>query len=393
MKIGEVCEINPKAPNLNDDLEVSFVPMPKVGENGEFDPSEIRVVKDVKKGFTYFSEGDVLFAKITPCMENGKGAVAKNLKNDTGYGSTEFHVLRPNEGKVLSEWIYYLTCWPTFRKEAEKNMTGSAGQKRVPKAFLENYQISIPALEVQSAQVAALRQINQLIQGRKQQLEKLDELVKARFVEMFGDPIDNPKRLPVKALKELSKLITNGNTPKGGSENYVDKGILFLRSQNVWRNRIELDDVAYIDEATHRSLKKSSLKHKDILITKTGRINTENSSLGRAALYLGEDDLANINGHVYLVRLDGSVVPEYVVTILTSEAYRKYIRKVCVGGIDKRQINLDQVEDFPIILPSVELQEQFATFVEQTDKSKAEIKKSLEQLEMLKKALMQKYFG
>lgn len=117
-------------------------------------------------------------------------------------------------------------------------------------------------------------------------------------------------------------------------------------------------------------MKKSSLKHKDILITKTGRINTENSSLGRAALFLGKDDSANINGHVYLVRLDGSVVPEYVISILTSEAYRKYIRKVCVGGIDKRQINLDQVEEFPIILPSVEQQNEFATFVEHTDKLK-----------------------
>ena len=151
-----------------------------------------------------------------------------------------------------------------------------------------------------------------------------------------------------------------------------------MRSQNVWRNRIELDDVAYIDEATHRSLKKSSLKHKDILITKTGRINTENSSLGRAALYLGEDNWANINGHVYLVRLDSSVVPEYIITILTSEAYRKYIRKVCVGEIDKRQINLDQVENFPIILPSIDLQNQFATFVEQTDKLKFEIFISIE---------------
>ena len=210
---------------------------------------------------------------------------------------------------------------------------------------------------------------------------------------MFGDPIDNNKGLPVKKLKEITTLITNGNTPKGGSENYVKSGILFLRSQNVWRTRIELDDVAYIDEATHRSLKKSSLKHKDILITKTGRINTENSSLGRAALYLGENNSANINGHVYLVRLDGSVVPEYAVAILTSEAYRKYIRKVCVGGIDKRQINLDQVEDFPIILPDYDKQIEFVSFVKQVDKSKFEIQKSLEKLEILKKSLMQQYFG
>ena len=112
------------------------------------------------------------------------------------------------------------------------------------------------------------------------------------------------------------------------------------------------------------------MMHKDILITKTGRINTENSSLGRAALYLGKDNSANINGHVYLVRLKDFVIPEFVVTILTGEAYRKYIRKVCVGGIDKRQINLDQVEDFPIIMPPMEQQKLFADYLDQIDKSK-----------------------
>lgn len=194
---------------------------------------------------------------------------------------------------------------------------------------------------------------------------------------MFGDPIANPMGWPVKRLNDISALITNGNTPKGGINNYVSNGIVFLRSQNVWRNKIDLDDVAYIDAATHADMAKSSLHDKDILITKTGRINTENSSLGRAALFRGADNSANINGHVYLVRLDRAMVPEYVVAILTGEPYRRYIRKVCVGGIDKRQINLDQVEDFPIILPPMELQEQFAAFVKQTDKSKFRIQKSL----------------
>ena len=193
---------------------------------------------------------------------------------------------------------------------------------------------------------------------------------KSRFIEMFGDPIDNPLGWPVKRLSEISALITNGNTPQGGSTNYVESGILFLRSQNVWRNRIELDDVAYIDEATHESMRKSSLRNRDILITKTGRINTENSSLGRSALFIGEDDSANINGHVYLVRIQNSASPEFVVQILTGEPYRKYIRKVCVGGIDKRQINLDQVEDFPIIIPPIDMQREYTDFVAQTDKSK-----------------------
>lgn len=119
-KLKDICIINPKSPSLDDALTVSFVPMPKVGENGEFDSSDIKEYRDVKKGFTYFQEGDVLFAKITPCMENGKGAIARSLENGIGYGSTEFHVLRPIPEYVTSEWMYYLMSWPYFRKEAEK---------------------------------------------------------------------------------------------------------------------------------------------------------------------------------------------------------------------------------------------------------------------------------
>ena len=238
------------------------------------------------------------------------------------------------------------------------------------KANLLQIEINVPDMDEQRRVVSILDKICQLIDLQQQELHSLDQLVKSRFIELFGDPIANPLGWPVKRLDDISVLITNGNTPKGGSDNYVSEGIVFLRSQNVWRNKIDLDDVAYIDAATHADMAKSSLHDKDILITKTGRINTENSSLGRAALFRGADNSANINGHVYLVRLDRTTVPEYVVAILTGEPYRRYIRKVCVGGIDKRQINLDQVEDFPIILPPIELQEQFAAFVEQTDKSK-----------------------
>ena len=218
----------------------------------------------------------------------------------------------------------------------------------------------------------------------KEQLKDFDLLVKSQFIEMFGDPISNPMRWNVKKMSDLSALITNGNTPKGGSRNYIDKGILFLRSQNVWRNRIDFKDVAYIDKNTHDLLRKSSVHYKDILITKTGRINTENSSLGRAAIYLGKDNSANINGHVYLIRLNKKVVPEYVLSILIGEEYRKYIRKVCVGGIDKRQINLEQVEDFPIIVPPIKLQKEFVEFRQQVDKSKLAVLCSVEALEMIK---------
>lgn len=301
-------------------------------------------------------------------------------------------IIRINRDDVYLPYIKLILTSPIVKRQFERKKQGVA-QLNLSLKDINELSIPLPDKEKQIEYANLFTKINIIMDQRNKELESLDELIKARFVEMFGEPIANPMNWPVKRLKELSTLITNGNTPKGGSENYVEDGITFLRSQNVWRNRIELGDVAYIDEATHKSMQKSSLHYKDILITKTGRINTENSSLGRAALFLGEDDSANINGHVYLVRLDGSVVPEFVVTILTGEAYRRYIRKVCVGGIDKRQINIDQVEDFPIILPPYEQQKQFATFVTQVEKSKVAVQAALDKAQLLFDSLMQEYFG
>ena len=151
--LKDVCQINPKKDNYIANIKdflVSFVPMSAVSESGEIDTTIIKCYDEVKKGFTSFIEDDVLFAKITPCMENGKGAIAKKLKNSVGFGSTEFHVLRPLKDKSNSAWIYYLTSFSHFRKEAEIKMTGSAGQRRVPASFLENYKIALPPIELQN---------------------------------------------------------------------------------------------------------------------------------------------------------------------------------------------------------------------------------------------------
>ncbi|MFC4619377.1 restriction endonuclease subunit S [Camelliibacillus cellulosilyticus] len=151
ISLSELCEINPpkrEVAHLEKNTIVSFIPMANVSETGEINLTETRNMGEVYNGFTYFKDNDVLFAKITPCMENGKGAIAKNLTNEVGFGSTEFHVLRPNEG-ITSEWLYYLTTLRNFRLEAEKNMTGSAGQKRVPKQFFDKYKIVKPSLESQ----------------------------------------------------------------------------------------------------------------------------------------------------------------------------------------------------------------------------------------------------
>ena len=150
--LGECCEVNPKRPrNIDEELMVSFVPMPSVSEDGKIDCSNIKPYKEVRKGFTYFAENDVLFAKITPCMENGKGAVAKGLSGGIGSGSTEFHVLRPIEGKSNPYWLYIITMFELFRVGARKVMTGTGGQLRVPVGYLSDFPISLPPISLQDS--------------------------------------------------------------------------------------------------------------------------------------------------------------------------------------------------------------------------------------------------
>ncbi|MGX4670568.1 restriction endonuclease subunit S [Cerasibacillus sp. JNUCC 74] len=174
--LSDLCDINPpkkEVSQYDDDTLVSFIPMANVSEKGEIKLIENRQLKDVYKGFTYFKDGDVLFAKITPCMENGKGAIAKNLTNGIGFGSTEFHVFRPKKG-ITSEWLYYLTALPSFRIQAEKNMTGSAGQKRVPKQFFDKYKVVKPSLKSQECFKEIVSKIDMQKEKLKASLQTLE---------------------------------------------------------------------------------------------------------------------------------------------------------------------------------------------------------------------------
>ena len=160
--------------------------MPAVSEHGEIDTTSIKEYDEVKTGFTYFAENDVLFAKITPCMENGKGAVARGLYNGIGFGSTEFHVLRPISGKTNPYWIYMLTVFPQFREDAANNMTGSAGQCRVPASFLENYRVAVPPIALQEQFAAFVEQTDKSKLAIQQSLDKLELLIKSLMQEYFG---------------------------------------------------------------------------------------------------------------------------------------------------------------------------------------------------------------
>ena len=386
VRIGDICIINPKAQTFDEDYLVSFVPMPKVGENGEFDASDIKEYREVKKGFTYFQNGDVLFAKITPCMENGKGAIARNLKNGIGFGSTEFHVLRPIPDVVLGEWLYYLLSWTDFRKEAEKNMTGSAGQKRVPKSFLENYQVVVPSLDIQEKQVNIFKNLDLLISLRKQQLSKLDELVKSRFVEIFGLPGSDVFGWGVVPLGSVCDI-----NPKKSQDPRLCSGmeVSFVPMPAVTEcGEIDATAVKEYDEVKTGF---TYFAENDVLFAKI----TPCMENGKGAVAKGlHNGLGFGSTEFHVLRpISGKTNPYWVYTLTMFSQFREDAARNMTGSAGQRRVPASFLENYRVAIPPIELQEQFEAFVEQTNKSKFEIQKSLEKLETLKKALMQKYFG
>lgn len=213
-KLGEVCSVNPRkidAKNLDDNLEVSFIPMAAVSDVlGEIVNPEVKNLEDVRTGFTNFAEGDVIFAKITPCMENGKSAVVGPLLNDIGYGSTEFYVLRCKE-ELYNKYLYHMVRNTTFRAEAKAVMTGAVGQQRVPKTFLQEYQLLLPTIPEQHEIV---RLIDDLLarersaqQAAEQALASIDLMKKSILARAFRGELGTNKASEASALELLRQVL------------------------------------------------------------------------------------------------------------------------------------------------------------------------------------------
>jgi type I restriction enzyme S subunit len=180
-ELPDICDLNPGKPDASKfaaDTEVSFVPMAAVDADlGQITSPSVRLYSAVSKGFTSFQENDVIMAKITPCMENGKAAIARGLSNGIGFGSTEFHVFR-NSKAILPEYLFYFIRQDSFRKSAEANMTGSVGQKRVPVDFLKGTILPLPPLKEQRRIVAKLEKLLSRVDAAQARLATIPRILK-----------------------------------------------------------------------------------------------------------------------------------------------------------------------------------------------------------------------
>lgn len=187
--VADVCVVNPRKSELTgfgDSTLVSFVPMVDLGENEMFFvPKEKKRLDEVTTSYTYFKEGDVLLAKVTPCFQNGKAGIARGLHNGIGFGSSEFYVLRPGSD-LIAEWVYIFMATPTFRAHATPQMTGTGGLQRVPRSVVESYRIPVPPVATQQAIVAEIAAEQSLVNANKQLIEHFEAKAKATIQRVWG---------------------------------------------------------------------------------------------------------------------------------------------------------------------------------------------------------------
>lgn len=366
--------------------------------NGQLNLNTTKIYLSEKESFGKYSHflvdaGDLLIACSGIVLDNFHNKITfaekKHLPLCLNTSTMRFKPL--NQHEIDMNFFKYFLQTKHFNSQLRKLITGSA-QLNFGPSHIKKIDVFLPPFAEQRKIADILNAADSLRQKDQQLFDCYNALSQSLFLDMFGDPVGNPMGWEVKTLKTMTTSITSGNTPKGGSKVYVDKGILFLRSQNVLRNKLDFKDAVFLSDDIHLKMKNTSLKYRDILITKTGRINTKNSSLGRAALFEGKDDTANLNGHVYSIRLFDKTIAEFVLHILTTEQYRDYIRGVCVGGIDKRQLNKTHIEAFPIIFPPIDMQMKFIEQLKLIQKLKNQARANLEQSNNLFNSLLQKAF-
>ena len=310
------------------------------------------------------------------------------LSTDETYSvSPAYHTYRINN--INPNYLRYcLECrnQDMFARYVKK---GSRQGKTIDLSRWLTYEIPVYSIEDQEKIVDKIDRVQGIIDASEKQLVKLDELVKSRFIELFGDPVANSFGWKQALLCEVTSKIGSGATPRGGKESYQAEGITLIRSMNVHDGRFEYKDLAHITDEQAAQLDNVTVEDGDVFINITG------ASVARSCIVPTDILPARVNQHVAIIRCVREWLhPRFANNMFLNDRFKGQLLDIGEsGGATRQAITKQQLENLAVILPPLELQEQFAAFVEQTDKSKLAVKQSLEKLETLKKSLMQQYFG
>ena len=291
--------------------------------------------------------------------------------------------LTVNEDICARKYLWYVLS----SKVDELNSKGTGSTfKAISKKTLAETEIPLPPLDIQRKIALVLDKVSDLIAKRRQQMDKLDEIVKARFVEMFGDPVRNPMNWPVHRFSEYIEFLTSGS--RGWAKYFSDNGEYFITIKNVKNCRITVADIQHVVPPNNAEAKRTKVQEGDLLISIT-------ADLGRTGVVSKEIATHGgyINQHLTCIRIKKDYLnPLYVAYYMESEAGKAQFQSKNQSAV-KAGLNFSSINSLLLSVPSLDLQNTFVTFVKQTEKTKTTISRSLDKLERLKKSLMQEYFG
>ena len=363
IKLGELCKSSAGQIKEDSDVLIDYIDISSVDNETKrvtgyqtiaFGDAPSRARKAVKWG-------SVLVSTVRPNL-NAVAMLEDDTPNIT-VASTGFCILDCKEN-VNNRFIFNFCKSRAFIDDMVSQATGASypavSDKIVRSALVPNY-----SYEEQCQISEVLDRVSAVIDNRKAELSALDDLIKARFVEMFGDPVHNTKGWNTDTCKNLTSKIGSGATPKGGRESYGTEGISLIRSMNVYNNRFEYKDLAYITDEQADKLSNVIIEENDVLLNITG------ASVARCCVVPKELIPARVNQHVAIIRCKDRLLPEFLCNMFTEDSYQRLLWSIATsGGATREAITKQQIEDLVLIVPPIEFQQQFVEFCKQVDKSK-----------------------
>lgn len=382
--------------------EISFVPMDAVCEHGGLRLDQTRPLEDVRSGFTYFREGDVVVAKITPCFENGKGSIAHGLTHGVGFGTTELHVIRAQR-HLNTHFLFYLTISHAFRKLGASEMYGAGGQKRVPNDFVRDFPTPLPPVDDQQAIARFLdeqtKKIDDLIEAKRTLLNLLKEKRQAVITHAVTKGLDPNAKLTPSGIDWLGDVPEHWNvvplrhvcesvqTGPFGSQlhqsDYLPGGIPLINPVHLVSGRVAPDEQSAVDEATQQRLSRHQVVPGDILFARRGEI-------GRCGM-VGEDQGGWLCGTGCMRLRLSKGEPSYYNLMFNSHGFAATLT---VNAVGTTMLNINNTVLMRMVVPWPPLHEQRAIveWVNETrDRIQSlsnEVERAIEQLWAYRSALI-----
>lgn len=421
-KLSEVALINPNTSfrDLDDNSEITFIPMDAIDEtNGIVTKTYYRKVLEYK-GYTKFKEGDLIWAKITPCMQNGNSAIIRNAKQGYGFGSTEFFVIRPKNDNVLIDYIYILLRDQRVLNNAMNYFGGSAGQQRVPKEFLINFRLPLPPIDIQrkvinlysdawarkqqkEAQATALlASIDDYLLGElgitlpEQNNSLQNRIFTTQFSEVVGNRIDPNYRMKITSLIEqkgnykfisLKDLLSK--PPQYGANEEAQDG-----NEHTDIRYIRITDIDEYGNLKQENWKTAANTEEKYLLNQNDLLFARSGSVGRCYIHKEIGKKAIFAGYLIRFIVDTNfVIPDYIFHYCNSAIYKFWVDAIHRPAVQSN-INSEEYQSLPIPLPPLEKQNEIAQHIQSIRNQARSLQKEAQEiLEKAKKEVEQIILG